>query len=59
MRKFNYLEDHGVISTVVKGYINQLLMEINLLKETNNMTNNLLTVGQELIVPQKKSYNEI
>lgn len=36
MRKFNYLEDHGVISTAVKGYINQLLMEINLLKETNN-----------------------
>lgn len=33
-------------------------VSVDELKQVNNMTNNLLTIGQELTIPQKKSYNE-
>lgn len=54
MRKFNYLEDYGLITTTVNGYITQISREIKLLKEREN--NPIYEEAMHLVEEFKNKY---
>ncbi len=57
MRKFNYLEDYGLISSTVNGYITQMYKEIELLQE--NESNPIYEKAICLMDEFKKKYPDL